>query len=106
MPSRPSSRPRPDSFQPPNGACRSVVSLTLIPTAPHSRRSAKAQARYPGGGIGDLPVLPGRRLDPGAVDEQLAVHAPPLSVTRGAATAPRSSRRSAGSPLRARRCWD
>jgi hypothetical protein len=39
-PSAPSSRPIPLSFHPPKGACRSVVSLTLTPTAPASTRSA------------------------------------------------------------------
>jgi uncharacterized membrane protein YeaQ/YmgE (transglycosylase-associated protein family) len=43
-PSGPSSLPSPDSFQPPNGAWSSVLSLTLTPTAPHSNRSANDQA--------------------------------------------------------------
>src|ERR1700737_3938373 len=43
-PSGPSSRPTPDSFQPPNGAWSSVVSLTLTATAPHSNRSANDHA--------------------------------------------------------------
>jgi 3-oxoacyl-[acyl-carrier protein] reductase len=44
-PSGPSSRPKPDIFQPPNGACSSVTSLTFTPTAPASTRSANAHAR-------------------------------------------------------------
>ena len=41
-PSTPSSRPTPESFQPPKGACSSLVSLTFTPTEPLSSFSAKS----------------------------------------------------------------